>query len=86
MDINKLPASLKERYEAMGLLPQKQIKVKEYHVDLEQMKKNKIEKEKSIEEKLQEVQISSTESKALDRYSTITNYMKSLSIDHWWEW
>ena len=46
------------------------------------MKKNKIEKEKSIEEKLQEVQISSTESKALDRYSTITYYMKSVPIDH----
>jgi hypothetical protein len=71
LDPEKLPPSLKERYEAMGLLPQKPINKKPVVVNLDKIKQRKIEKEKSIEEKLEEIEITSTEKKALERYYRI---------------
>jgi hypothetical protein len=68
LDISKLPASLKERYEAMGLLPKKPVVKVPIEVNLEKIKQRKINQEKSIEEKLEEVTITSTEKKALERY------------------
>ena len=68
LDISKLPASLKERYEAMGLLPQKQVQKVVVEVNLDKIKKRKVEKEKSIEEKLEEFPIFPAEKKALERY------------------
>lgn len=51
----------------MGLLPKEEPKKQKMEVDLEALKKKKIEKEKSIEEKLDEIEISATEQKALRR-------------------
>ncbi len=57
VDLKKLPPALKEKYKAMGLLPEEKPKKNQMDVNLEQIKKRKMEKEKSIEEKLEEIQI-----------------------------
>jgi hypothetical protein len=57
LDLKKLPPALKEKYKAMGLLPEEKQKKNTMEVNLEQIKKRKMEKEKSIEEKLEEIQI-----------------------------
>lgn len=60
-DLKKIPAPLREKYQSMGLLPKEEPKKTKVEVDLEALKRKKIEKEKSIEEKLDEIQISATE-------------------------
>lgn len=68
VNLDQLPASMKEKYTAMGIIPKPVVKKANIELDFEKMKQKKLEKEQPIEKKLEHIEIKATEKKALEKY------------------
>lgn len=64
--LSDLPPSLRGKYKDCNLFKENKGRKKQFQFDLEELKRRKAEKQKTIEEKLEEFKLNNTEEKYLN--------------------
>lgn len=82
LKLKDLTPAMREKYKNHPLFAEEKRKKEKLEVDLESLKKRKEDKEKSIEERVEEYQIRSTESKALEKVFKLFCEERAFNFKH----